>query len=331
VTEIAGATGEIDEAPPQAAPAGAPAPSRRARPRVMVIVNPIATTVSEKKTTQIRRALERTYDVDLRVTDEPGHATALAQEAVDAGVDLVAVYAGDGTTNEAIQALAGTDTALAHLPGGNASVLARVLGMGHDGPAAAERVASMRGTTRRIDLGDVNGRPFSFTAGIGLDAAVVKLVDADLERKHRFRWTAFWMEAVRVARSDYFGAEACITVESGGREVRGVTAIVQNAQAYTFAGPRPLTVGTEVTLESHTLQATALLPGLRWIDVPSLTYRTLGSVRADGHPRIETLPPAPELVVRCDRPMPIQVDGDYWMDLTEARFTVRPAALAVIS
>ena len=326
MTELSEPTGEIDEV----SPATAPTRAASARPRVMVIVNPIATTVSTKKTTQIRRALERTYDVDMRVTDDRGHATALAQEAVDAGVDLVAVYAGDGTTNEAIQALAGSGTALAHLPGGNASVLARVLGMGHDGPAAAERVAELHGTSRRIDLGDVNGRPFSFTAGIGLDAAVVKLVDADLDRKHRFRWTAFWLEAVRVARDEYFGAEACVTIDTSGERARGVTAIVQNAQAYTFAGPRPLTVGTDVSLESHTLQATALLPGLRWADVPSLTYRTLGKVRADGHPRIETLAPTPELVVRCDRPMPIQVDGDYWMDLTEARFSVRPAALSVV-
>ena len=335
-------TGEIDAIDPAElsevraaesviAEASAAEPRRPGRPRAMVIVNPIATTVSEKKTAQIRRALERTYEVDLRVTDGRGHATALAQEAVDAGVDLVAVYAGDGTTNEAIQALAGTDTALAHLPGGNASVLARIVGMGHDGPAAAERVAARQGTIRRIDLGDVNDRPFSFTAGIGLDAAVVKLVDADLERKQRFRWTAFWMEAVRVARDEYFGAEACLTVEAGGRSARAVTTIIQNAQAYTFAGPRPLTVGTEVTLESHTLQATALLPGLRWIDVPALTYRTLAPVRADGHARIESLPAAPEAIVRCDRPMPIQIDGDYWTDLTEARFSVRPAALSIVT
>ena len=57
--------------------------------------------------------------------------------------------------------------------------------------------------TRTIDLGYVDGRPFSFTVGIGLDAAVVELVDQDLARKHRFRWGAFWMEAVRLAREQY--------------------------------------------------------------------------------------------------------------------------------
>ncbi|MFT4036438.1 MAG: diacylglycerol kinase family protein [Patulibacter sp.] len=299
--------------------------------QAMLIVNPIATTVSKGATAEIAATLRKRYAVDVRVTDARGHATQLAQEAVDRGVGLVAVYAGDGTTNEAIQALAGSETALAHLPGGSSSVLARILGMGGSGPAAARRVVAPQQRARRIDLGDVNGRPFSFSAGIGLDAAVVKLVDGDLQRKQRLRWTAFWLEAVRTARHEYFGAAPSMTVASGGEEVRAVSAIVQNAEAYTYAGPRPLTVGRDVSLESHTLQATAVTDGLRWVDVPSLTYRTLSAADADRHPRLHTLPASAELTVTCDRPMPIQLDGDYWTDMTEARFTVRPRALTVIS
>lgn len=317
------ATGSAEQERPQ------PASPRAATDRAMLIVNPIATTVSRRHIGEIERILASRFAVDVRITERRGHATELAQEAVDGGVDLVAVYAGDGTTNEAIQALAGSETALAHLPGGSASVLARILGMGGSGPEAARRITAPGGRVREIDLGDVNGRPFAFTAGIGLDAAVVKLVDADLERKQRFRWTAFWLEAVNVARREYFGAEASLSVHAGPVEARGITAIIQNAEAYTFAGPRPLTVGKDVSLESHTLQASLLLPGLRWLDVPAVTYRTLGKVAADGHARIQTLPASTEVTVRCDRPMPIQLDGDYWTDLTEARFSVRPRALRV--
>ncbi len=176
----------------------------------------------------------------------------------------------------------------------------------------------------------VNGRYFAFTAGIGLDAAVVQLVDADLERKQRFRWTAFWLEAVRVARTQYFGADDSLTVRSGLVEARGVTAIIQNAEAYTYAGPQPLTIARDVTLESHTLQPTALQAGLRWLDVPAITYRTLSKAPADGHARIQTLPASTEVTVHCDRPMPVQLDGDYWTDLTEATFSVRPRALTVL-
>ncbi len=314
---------------PEAAPS--PAPARPgAKSRLTLIVNPTATTVSTKRAGLIREALSERFDVDVQKTQAQGHATEIAQEAVLAGAEVVAVYGGDGTANEAIRALAGTQTALAHLPGGNASVLARMLGMGHDGVKAAQRVAKLGGASRTIDLGYVDGRPFAFTVGVGLDAAVVELVDQDLARKHRFRWTAFWAEAVRVARQEYFGAEAGITIESGGRELRAITAIVQNAQAYTYAGPRPLTLATDVTLESGTLAAVGLMPGLRWLDVPSVTFRTLAPVRADGHPRIEVLPAAPTVTFRCDRPLPMQVDGDYWKHVTEAAFTVRPAALRVV-
>lgn len=316
---------DVDASP---APAAAPTPGRG---RLTLIVNPTATTVSTKRTDQIRAVLSERFDVDLQRTKAQGHATEIAQQAVLGGADVVAVYAGDGTTNEAIRALAGTQTALAHLPGGNASVLARMLGMGHDGVKAAQRVAQLGGPTRTIDLGFVDGRPFAFTVGVGLDAAVVELVDQDLARKHRFRWTAFWMEAVRVARDEYFGAEAGITLECGGRELRAITAIVQNAEAYTYAGPRPLTLSTDVTLTSGKLAAVGLKPGLRWIDVPALTFRTLAPVRADGHPRIETLPPDDVVRIRCDRPMPMQVDGDYWKHVTEAEFTVRPKALRVVA
>ncbi|MBJ7473121.1 MAG: hypothetical protein JHD16_17580 [Solirubrobacteraceae bacterium] len=293
-------------------------------------MNPTATTVSPKGVAQIREALAERFDVDVQMTDAQGHATQIAQEAVLAGADVVAVYAGDGTTNEAIRALAGTQTALAHLPGGSASVLALMLGMGSDGLKAARRVAQLGQATRSIDLGYVDGRPFSFTVGIGLDAAVVELVDGDQERKERFRWRAFWMEAVRVAKDQYFAADACMTIESGGQQLRAITAIVQNAEAYTYAGSRPLTVGEGSSLESGTLAASGLLPGLRWLDVPSITYRTLAPVRAAGHPRIDVLPASETVTVRCDRPMPMQVDGDFWKYVTEATFTVRPGALRVV-
>ncbi len=314
---------------PSAAPTPAPvAPGTKGR--LTLIVNPTATTVSTKRVGQIKSALGTRFAVDLQLTTAPGHATELAQEAVLAGADVVAVYAGDGTTNEAIRALAGTQTALAHLPGGNASVLARMLGMGSDGLKAARRVAELGGATRSIDLGEIDGRPFAFTVGIGLDAAVVELVDGDLARKQRFRWRAFWMEAVRVARAEYFDAEASITIESAGQELRAITAIIQNAEAYTYAGSRPLTVSESVSLSSGTLGVTGLLPGLRWRDVPALTYRTLAPVSAAGHPRIEPLPSSQQITVRCDRPMPMQVDGDYWKHVTQAVFTVHPAALRVV-
>lgn len=302
------------------------------RTSLALIVNPAATTVTTHRTDLVAGALEAGgFDVDVQRTDNPGHATQLAAAACGAGADVVAVYGGDGTANEAIRAVAGTSAAFAHLPGGNSSVLARMLGMGGDAVrAAAGLFARYEQGTTAIDLGDADGRPFAFTAGIGLDAAVVRLVDADAARKHRFRWGAFWMEAVRLARSEYFCDAAKLTVESGGESRAGITAIIQNAPSYTYLGPRALTVGDDAGLTTGKLAATALLPGLGWRDVPTITARTVGPIRASGHPHIEPLPSSAEVTVTCREPLPIQLDGDYWKDVREVRFTVRPEALRVV-
>lgn len=304
----------------------APAP----RQALTLIVNPIATTVTPRRTEQLRAALSENFEVTLVSTTQPGHATQLAAAAVAEEAAVVAVYGGDGTTNEAIRALSGTQTALAHLPGGNASVLARMLGMGSDALTAARRIGALGAATQAIDLGEIDGRPFAFTVGIGLDAAVVKMVDGDVALKRRLRWGAFWLEAVRAAREAYFGTEPLLTIESGGEQLAGITAIVQNGEHYTYLGSRGLQVGEGATLTSGTLAASALLPGLCLRDVPTITARTVGPMRAGGHPHIGVLPASPEVVVRCKEPLPMQVDGDYWRDVTEARFSVRPAALRVL-
>lgn len=296
-----------------------------------LIVNPTATTVTARRAEQIAQVLEGRFTVDVQHTDGPGHATGLAADAVRRGTEVVAVYAGDGTTNEAIRALAGSGTALAHLPGGNSSVLARMLGLGADGVAAARRIAGPDARVRRIDLGSVDGRPFAFTAGIGLDAAVVRLVDGDLARKHRFRWGAFWMEAVRLARAEYFIDEPTLTIQSGGESRAGVTAIVQNGPVFSYVGPRHLVVGQGATLASGTLAATALLPGLGWRDVPTITARVVATHTPAKHPRIAPLPASPEVLVQARVPLPLQLDGDYWKDVTEARFGVLPGALHVLA
>lgn len=329
MSQIERGTGEIDAIALPETPGALPAPA--ALKTLRLIVNPSATTVTSKRTHELTEVLGRRFEVEVTPTAGPGHATDLAREASLAGTDVVAVFAGDGTTNEAIRALAGTDVALAHLAGGNSNVLARML-LGSDPVKVAERLAVDDFSVLAIDLGDVDGRPFAFCAGVGLDAAVVRIVDADLARKHRFRWGAFWMEAVRVARADYFGQPSSLTVATpeGGSE-RGITAVVQNGSAYTYLGPRELQVSDGATLESGTIAAAALQEGLRWSDIPRLTWRIAGPVKASGHPRIQPLAPSPgPITVTCDRPLPLQVDGDFWREVDQATFSVRPAALRVL-
>ena len=100
--------------------------------RVLLIVNPVARTVSKPTLAVIEKALSADFRLEVAETKERGHANELAAQAVEEGIDLVVVFSGDGTINEAVNALAGTETALGIIPGGATNILARALDLPTD-------------------------------------------------------------------------------------------------------------------------------------------------------------------------------------------------------
>src|SRR6266498_5641950 len=118
--------------PPEAQTARAPAPARPAKKRMLVIVNPYATTVSDRLKNLVVYALQGRYDVEAIDTQARNHATQLCREAAAAGYDVVVAFGGDGTVNEAANGLAGSATPLTCLPGGATNVFARTLGVPND-------------------------------------------------------------------------------------------------------------------------------------------------------------------------------------------------------
>src|SRR3954470_24220842 len=101
------------------------APTRR----MLVIVNPYASTVSDRLKHLVVYALQGRYEVDAIDTERSGHATELCREAATEGYDVVVAFGGDGTINEAANGLAGSDTPLSCLPGGATNVYPRMLGI----------------------------------------------------------------------------------------------------------------------------------------------------------------------------------------------------------
>ena len=95
--------------------------------RVLLIVNPVARTVSKPTLAVIEKALSADFRLEVAETKERGHANELAAQAVEEGIDLVVVFSGDGTINEVVNALAGTETALGIIPGGATNILVRAL------------------------------------------------------------------------------------------------------------------------------------------------------------------------------------------------------------
>src|ERR1700729_1140667 len=111
--------------------------------RMLVIVNPYATTVSDRLRNLVVRALRSSYQVDVVDTEARDHATELGRDAARDGYDVVVAFGGDGTVNEAANGLVGSDTPLTCLPGGRANVYCRILGIPSDVVDATEHLLSL--------------------------------------------------------------------------------------------------------------------------------------------------------------------------------------------
>jgi diacylglycerol kinase family enzyme len=291
--------------------------------------------VSDRLKHLVVYALRGRYEVDAIDTNARGHATELSREAAREGYDVVVAFGGDGTVNEAANGLAGSDTPLCCLPGGRANVYCRILGIPTDVVDATEHLLLMADDwrPRRVDLGLVNDRVFVFSAGVGLDASVVERVDAHPHLKARFgEWYYTWT-GVRTFTRHYLLHPPRLEAQIGETTIAGVTVIVQNATPYTFFGNRPVEMGEGATLDSGNL-AGAVLDRARPIDAPTIIARALSShLRLSRHRHVHPFSGAQRLVVRSrdERPLPLQVDGDYLGESEEAVFGVRSNGIAVVS
>jgi diacylglycerol kinase family enzyme len=303
--------------------------------RMLVIINPVATKMSEKLKSLVVYALQGRYEVTTRETEGKGHAIEICREAAAQHYDVVVAFGGDGTVNEAANGLAGSRTALTCLPGGSNNVVAKLLGISTDVVDATQQLLHLadRWETRTVDLGIVNGRYFTFAAGMGLDASVVERVDRNPMLKKRFGPFYFVECAIVTFLRKYVVHPPRLAVEVDGRTVGGVSLFVQNAENYTYFNNRPVPLVEGARFDSGDL-AGVVLTRARPYDVPTVTFRALsGAARIAKHRGIDAFGAFHEAVVRSTdgRAIPIQVDGDHIDDVLEARFSVAPGALHVVA
>jgi diacylglycerol kinase family enzyme len=327
-------TGATVTETPIASTFGLEQPSAAVKPRMALIVNPRATTVSARLKKLVAYALRGRYDVEALETEGPNHATALARAAADEGFDVVVAFGGDGTVNEVANGLAGFTAPLAILPGGCTNVVCRMLGVPNDVIDATEHLLGLADglKPRPIDLGKVNGRWFVSSAGVGLDADTTRWVDEQAHLKRR-AGPFFFSYAGAVTFARYLRRPARITVETQGRRVEGVSAVLQNSDPYTFFKRRPVRLNAGQALDSGTLSMVVLRDALTR-DVPTLAWRLLSGRPVIGHPRAESFPDVTDVYVSArggERPLSVQVDGDYIGDLEGASFSVHPGALRVVA
>lgn len=285
----------------------------------LLIVNPKASGVTAALVEEVRAALPGPLEVVL--TERGQHATDIAR-AREREMDAIYVFSGDGTYNEVLNGIV-TDVPLGLVPGGGTSVLPRALGLPRDPVRAALALAD--GARRSIGLGKVNGRRFGFNAGLGFDAELVRRIDARgrAEDGRRPGDAAFVGEALRLLIGRRGRFPEILEVEGVGR---AAFAFVANCDPYTYAGR----VGVHVSRgASFDLGLDVVAPrAVRARDVPGVGLALARGVRP--RKNLIVLHDAAHVVVRCDMPTPLQVDGEDLGDVEEAVFEAEPDAVTVL-
>jgi diacylglycerol kinase family enzyme len=311
--------------------------------RALLIVNPHATSTNPLRRDVVVRALASAVDLEVAETTYRGHARMLAAAAASGECDLLITLGGDGTVNEAVNGLLGAGhgaglTAselplLATLPGGNANVFARALGLPGDLVDAAGQIieAIAAGKHRLIGVGLANDRYFTFNAGMGLDAEVVRAVEGRRAHGGELTPTLYVRMALRqfYRVTDRHHAPIRMLGDDGDRLGAMYWCAVSNTSPWTYLGARPVLTNPRASFE------TGLdVFGLRSLGTAS-TLLALRKVLA-GRGReptgriIASLHDLPEFVLAADRPVPVQVDGEYVGEYERVTFSARPRALRAI-
>jgi diacylglycerol kinase family enzyme len=306
--------------------------------RALLVVNPKATSTSARSRDVLVRALRSEVDLEVAYTHRRGHATALAHAAPAAGQHLVVVHAGDGTVNEVANGLMGAGNhalerpALGVVPGGSTNVFARALGLPCDWVEATGVIleALRESRSRTIGLGKADDRYFTFCAGLGIDAAVVRRVE---QARFRGRTSTPGLYMRATAGQFVTGGRRLrqpdITLEAGDIREEGIaTVIVQNTAPWTYLWDRPIdpNPGASFDLGLDVL-------ALRALRVSSAA-RVIGQILAGRKPphgkQVLRKHDLAKLTLRAAVAQPFQLDGDYVGRRREVQLASSPSALRVL-
>jgi diacylglycerol kinase family enzyme len=303
----------------------------------LLVVNPQATATTPAGRDVLAHALASDVKLEILETSHRGHAAEAAAQAARDGFDLVVAHGGDGTVNEVVNGLLSASTPnriepdvpmLGVVPGGSANVFAGALGLPRDPVEATHRLlqAIETGHSRKIGLGRVNERWFTFNAGVGWDAEVVAAVERRRSKEASpilYVRTAF-AQYVRQLRN---GPE--LTVELPGEQpVSGIRlAFVCNTDPWTYLGAKPLRL-----IPGCSFDRGLGLFALRRLAPTTIARHGSQVLRGTSRPKGRNLlyrEDVPHIRVTSSQLVRVQVDGDLLGEQNEVDFFSVPAALRV--
>ena len=319
----------------------------------LLIVNPHATATTQLRRDVITHALASQMELEVTETRYRGHAGTLARKAASDGFQLIFTLGGDGTVNEAVNGLLhglkpGTDPAFAPVPGGNANVFSRALGLPADPVDATGRILEslQTGRDRRVGLGCASpghtspGAPpgasldryFTFNAGMGLDAETVRVIEGMREHGRTLTPGLYLRTALRQFYRVTDRRHPRLTLERDGQSPLGhlFLGIISNTSPWTYLGRRPVNPSPGASFDTG-------------LDIFALrrmrTINTLNALRQMFSQRSEpprgrhvvSLHDQPAFTLRSNRPVALQVDGEYVGEHESVTFRAVPRALRVIA
>jgi diacylglycerol kinase family enzyme len=304
--------------------------------RGLLIVNPQATTTTGDSADLVIRSLAGLVDLDVEHTRYRGHASELAAAARG---ELVIVLGGDGAVNEAVNGIMARPPEpaqrplLAVIPGGGGNVFAQALGLAADASAAIARIREVikEDRFRTIGLGLAGDRYFTFSAGLGMDAEVVREVERLRASGHRESPALFLRTMVRQYRSGTDRRTPALTLERDGQPSTPdlfMTAIT-NRSPWTYLHGRALLPVPNPDFSSG-LDVFALRKVRATTIVSAVGQMLLFRRRSPRGRHTLTVTGLESLTISSIRPIAFQVDGDYLGETEAVKFQFVPHALRVV-
>jgi diacylglycerol kinase family enzyme len=305
--------------------------------RGLLIVNPQATTTTGNSADLVIRSLAGLVDLDVEHTRYRGHARELAAAARG---ELVIVLGGDGAVNEAVNGIMARPPEppqkplLAVIPGGGGNVFAQALGLPADASAAIAKIREVinEGQFRTIGLGLAGDRYFTFSAGLGMDAEVVREVERLRASGHRESPALFLRSMVRQYWSGTDRRTPALTLERDGQPSTPdlfMTAIT-NRSPWTYLHGRAVLPVPNPDFNSG-LDVFALRKVRATTIVSAVGQMLLFRRRSPRGRHTLTVTGLESLTIRSVRPIAFQVDGDYLGETEAVKFQFVPHALRVVA